>query len=121
MHLLGTYMTRKEFLPNNFETKEISSAKTIDTPLSVKKQRLTILFWNGFWNWPYFGMGEGNAGFVSNNCKCQNCYTINDRDKLTNNLSTIDAVVTHGYDEALSQLATKTVRDKCNLIQQLQV
>ena len=59
----------------------------IDTPLSVKKQTLTILFWNGFWNWPYFGMGEGNAGFVSNNCKYQNCYTINDRDKLTNNLS----------------------------------
>ena len=93
----------------------------IDIPLSVQKQRLTILFWNGFWNWPYFGMGEGNAGFVSNNCKYQNCYTINDRDKLTNNLSTIDAVVTHGYDEALSQLGTKTVRDKCNLIKKLQV
>ena len=39
---------------------------------------------------------------------------------MTSNLSTIDVVVTHGYDEALSQLATKTVRRKYNLILQLE-
>ena len=93
----------------------------IDTPFSIDKQKLIILFWNGFWNWPYFAMGEGNSGFVSNNCKYQNCYTTNQRDTMTNNLSTIDVVVTHGYDEALSQLATKTVRRKYNLTLQLEI
>ena len=72
-------------------------------------EKLNILFWNGFWNWPFFGMGVGNRGFVSNKCKYQNCFTTNQRKKLINTHSRIDAIVAHGWDEDLSKLATKKV------------
>ena len=29
---------------------------------------ITILFWNSFWFWPLFGMGEGNSGSIKNKC-----------------------------------------------------
>ena len=77
--------------------------------VSSKDEKLNILFWNGFWNWPFFGMGVGNRGFVSNKCKYQNCYTTNQRKKIRNNHTRIDAVVVHGIDEDLAKLANKNV------------
>ena len=77
--------------------------------VSSKDEKLNILFWNGFWNWPFFGMGVGNRGFVSNKCKYQNCYTTNQRKKIRNNHTRIDAVVVHGIDEDLAKLANKKV------------
>ena len=77
--------------------------------ISTKDQRLNILFWNAFWIWPFFGMGVGNEGFVSNKCKYQNCYTTNQREKLGDNHTRIDAVVVHGIDDDLAKLAVKNV------------
>ena len=66
------------------------------------KRKKTILFWNGFWNWPFYGMGEGNSGFISNKCKYTNCYTTNRRSDLFNTEETIDAIIVHGWDKDLS-------------------
>ena len=89
--------------------KVLALPEIIEPPLNIEDEKLNILFWNGFWNWPFFGMGVGNRGFVSNKCKYQNCFTTNQRKKLINKHSRIDAVVTHGWDEDLSKLATKKV------------
>ena len=74
-----------------------------------KDERLNILFWNAFFKLPFFGMGMGNKGFVQIKCKYQNCYTTNERKKLGNNDTRIDAVVVHGIDEDLAKLANKNV------------
>ena len=55
-------------------------------------------------------MGIGNEGFVSNKCKYQNCYTTNQREKIRDNHTRIDAVVVHGMDGDLAKLAIKKVR-----------
>ena len=73
-------------------------------------EKLTILFWNRFWNWGYFGMGVGNRGFVSNKCEYSNCYTTNMRKKLMSRSTRIDAIVVHGWDEDLARLANTNVR-----------
>ena len=77
--------------------------------VSSKDERLNILFWNKFWTLPFFAMGVGNEGFVKNKCKYQNCYTTNDRKKIKNNSTRIDAVVVHGIAEDLAKLANKKV------------
>ena len=74
-----------------------------------KDERLNILFWNAFFQLPFFGMGTGNKGFVQIKCKYQNCYTTNERKKLGNNDTRIDAVVVHGIDKDLARLANKNV------------
>ena len=83
---------------------------------STKDERLNILFWNSYWNWPFFGMGVGNRGFVSNKCKYQNCYTTNQREKIRDNHTRIDAIVVHGewvhgIDKELAKLAETNVGD----------
>ena len=78
--------------------------------VSSKDERLNILFWNKFWTLPFFAMGVGNEGFVQNKCKYQNCYTTNDRKKIKNTHTRIDAVVVHGMDGDLAKLAIKNVR-----------
>ena len=80
-----------------------------DIVVSSKDERLNILFWNRFWTLPFFAMGVGNKGFVQSKCKYQNCYTTNDRKKLENNHTRIDAVVVHGIAEDLAKLANKKV------------
>ena len=54
-------------------------------------------------------MGVGNRGFVANKCKYQNCYTTNQRKKITNNHTRIDAIVVHGPDDDLARLASTNV------------
>ena len=81
-----------------------------DIDISSSDIKLNILFWNGFWNLPFFGMGVGNRGFVSNKCKYQNCYTTNQRKKIFKSNTRIDAVVVHGIDEDLARLARTKVR-----------
>ena len=80
-----------------------------DIVVPSKDERLNILFWNKFYYLEFFGMGVGNEGFVKNNCKYQNCYTTNQRKKLKDNHTRIDAVVVHGIDEDLAKLANKYV------------
>ena len=75
----------------------------------VDDERLNILFWNGFWNWPFFGMGVGNRGFIANKCKYQNCYTTNKRNKLRKSTTRVDAIVVHGFDADLAKLANTKV------------
>ena len=77
--------------------------------VSSKDERLNILFWNKYWKLPFFGMGVGNKGFVQNNCKYQNCYTTNQRNKILDNHTRIDAIVVHGINEDLAKLANKNV------------
>ena len=80
-----------------------------DAILNSKNETLNIVFWNGFWNWPFFGMGVGNRGFVANKCQYQNCYTTNQRKKITNKHTRIDAIVVHGPDDDLARLASTNV------------
>ena len=54
-------------------------------------------------------MGVGNRGFVANKCKYQNCYTTNQRKKLLQKHTRIDAVVVHGWDDSLAKLANTKV------------
>ena len=71
--------------------------------------KLTILFWNGFWNWPFYGMGVGNSGFVANKCRCKNCYTTNLKKMLLQKHTRIDAIVVHGWDNDLAKLVDTKV------------
>ena len=77
--------------------------------ISTKDERSNILFWNAYWNRPFFGMGVGNIGFVSNKCKYQNCYTTNQREKIRDKHTRIDAIVVHGIDKELAKLAKTNV------------
>ena len=88
---------------------EVSTTKIVETINEPIEDNLTILFWNGFWNWPFFGMGVGNRGFVANKCQYQNCYTTNQRKKLLNQHTRIDAIVVHGWDDSLNKLARTSV------------
>ena len=65
-------------------------------------KKLTILFWNGFWKWPFYGMGEGNTGFISHKCEYTNCYTTNNRKELFQADKIIDAVIVHGLDKDIT-------------------
>ena len=76
-----------------------------DTVEVNNNERLSILFWNKFWNWPFYAMGEGNTGFVNNRCKYTNCYTTKLRKKILEKGNRIDAVVVHGWDSDLARLA----------------
>ena len=80
-----------------------------DSFRGLQDEKLTILFWNGFWNWPFYGMGVGNRGFVSSKCKYTNCYTTNLRKKLSEKNKRIDAIVVHGWDKDLSKLVDTKV------------
>ena len=62
---------------------------------------ITILFWNSFWVYPLFGMGEGNSGFIKSKCKYTNCFTTHHRSELYFPDSKIDAVVVHGRSPEL--------------------
>ena len=68
----------------------------------MPKNRINILFWNGFWQWPYHGMGKGNKGFIAHNCKYTNCYTSIKRSELFQSDKIIDAVIVHEWDKDLS-------------------
>ena len=96
--------SRKSLVKNTNEKDHV-----VENIQPLKDEKLNILFWNGFWNWPFFGMGVGNRGFVSNKCKYQNCYTTNQRKKITNSHTRVDAIVVHGFDEDLARLASTTV------------
>jgi hypothetical protein len=87
----------------------VNTEKDIEPLTGAEDERLTILFWNGFWNWPFFGMGVGNRGFISNKCKYRNCYTTNNRTKLRKSTTRIDAIVVHGWDADLAKLAKTNV------------
>ena len=65
-------------------------------------ERITILFWNSFWVYPLFAMGEGNTGFIKNKCKYTNCFTTHQRSELFRSDKKVDAVVVHGWDKELS-------------------
>ena len=62
---------------------------------------ITILFWNSFWVYPLFGMGEGNSGFIKSKCKYTNCFTTHHRSELYLPNKRIDAVVVHGRSQEL--------------------
>ena len=62
---------------------------------------ITILFWNSFWVYPLFGMGEGNSGFIKRKCKYTNCFTTHHRSDLYLPDKRIDAVVVHGWSREL--------------------
>ena len=62
---------------------------------------ITILFWNSFWVYPLFGMGEGNSGFIKSKCKFTNCFTTHHRSELYLPDKRIDAVVVHGRSQEL--------------------
>ena len=94
---------------NRFDKNEATLRNSIHPSLNIQDEKLYILFWNGYWNWPFYGMGEGNRGFVKNKCKYQNCFTTNQRAKLANKHLRIDAVVTHGWDNDLSKLTKQKV------------
>ena len=83
--------------------------KNDDILRGLQDDKLTILFWNGYWNWPFYGMGVGNTGFVANKCRYTNCYTTNLRKKLSQKNKRIDAVVVHGWDNDLSKLSDTKV------------
>lgn len=96
-------------MSKSITTEENENSDNQDAALPSKNEKLNIVFWNGFWNWPFFGMGVGNRGFVANKCKYQNCYTTNQRKKITNNHTRIDAIVVHGPDDDLARLASTNV------------
>ena len=52
-------------LPKSTTPEENEDSKYQDAILSSKNEKLNIVFWNGFWNWPFFGMGVGNRGFAN--------------------------------------------------------
>ena len=52
-----------------------------DTVERHDMEKLSILFWNRFWNLPFVKWG-GNTGFVNNGRKYTNCYTTNLRKKM---------------------------------------
>ena len=62
---------------------------------------ITILFWNSFWVYPLFGMGEENSGFIKSKCKYTNCFTTHHRSELYLPDKRIDAVVVHGRSQEL--------------------
>ena len=73
----------------------------------VKKEneedKINILFWNSFWVYPLFAMGEGNTGFIKSKCRYTNCYTTHHRSALCLPDKKIDAVVVHGLDRELNK------------------
>ena len=62
---------------------------------------ITILFYNSFWVYPLFGMGEENRGFIKSKCKYTNCFTTHHRSELYFSDKKIDAVVVHGRSPEL--------------------
>ena len=80
-----------------------------DTVETHDNEKLSILFWNKFWDLPFFGMGEGNTGFENNGCIYTNCYTTNLRKKLLEKGNRIDAVVVHRWDNDLARFANTNV------------
>ena len=67
----------------------------------MKDENITILFWNSFWVYPLFAMGEGNSGFIKNKCKYTNCFTTHRRSELYQENKKVDAVVVHGWSKEL--------------------
>ena len=78
---------------NNYTTEGDDTVEIHDN------EKLSILFWNKFWDLPFFGMGEGNTGFVNNRCKYTNCYTTNLQNKLVEKENGIDTLVVYGWDD----------------------
>ena len=84
-------------------TAQPVQAQNVPKQRTVNKPRITILFWNSFFHWTFYGMGVGNRGFAKIGCKYTNCYTTTDHNKLNNLKVRVDAVVVHSYDSMLEE------------------
>ena len=77
----------------------------------TKETNITILFWNSYFIWKYYGMGYRNKGFIKAGCKYTNCYTTTNRKKIVDNNTRIDAVLVHSFEEKLAHLAAHGVSE----------
>ena len=99
---MNLYFYIREILDINYGPHNIIN-KYFTGNFENPNNKITILFWNGFWKWPFYGMGEGNTGFISHHCKYTNCYTTNQRTELFQQNKKIDAVIVHGWNRDLDQ------------------
>ena len=76
-----------------------------------ENDNITILFWNSYFIWKYYGMGYRNKGFIKAGCKYTNCYTTTNRKKIVDNNTRIDAVLVHSFEEKLAHLAAHGVSE----------